>query len=114
MKESGLFSWVSSTPRWLLALVGVLVFGDAAKAQCTARTRLNASCQAKGTSHTVKAKVKYAVPNGVLTLTLDGQQPQRVQLNQKGKGKTSWNGVPVGLHNVTIIDCGIGGTVLCW
>lgn len=61
---------------------------------------------ARCTRSKIKASVKTGLPEGTqLTLLLDGTDPKVVELNRKGKAKTSWRDAAPGAHEVCIEEC---------
>lgn len=70
--------------------------GNCGGPPCTGEESLKPKCK----SGKVTAQVVKGVPGQTVNFLLDGGQPKSATVNNKGKAKTSWNGVPVGQHEV--------------
>jgi len=80
---------------------------------CTGREILKGKCKIRTCGNQLKARVKKAVPDVMLTFRYDGGNDQQAQTNEKGKAKVKWCPVSSGSHLVEIVECGVQKEIEC-
>ena len=79
-----------------------LIAADDRPPTCSGKEKLRAKCKPGGK---LTAKIKKGTPGGLLSVSLDTGKTRPVNLNNKGKGKARFRGVPSGRRTVTLVEC---------